>query len=117
MTPLWFLLAIAVLLLFVAWHRAIYPHRPLILLLCVPALLSILLIPLPSMWPWLMALDLVIVAIAAEDMGTLAWTGTFGVERQVGSIASLGKPHQVTLLISNHGFRDQPVWVLSLIHI
>ena len=111
MAPLWFLLAIAVLLLLVAWRRAIYPHRPLILLLCVPALLSIWLIPLPSLWPWLLALDIVIVAIAVADMGTLARIGAFDVERQVGAIASLGKPHQVTLSISNHASRDQPVWV------
>ena len=111
MAPLWFLLAIAVLLLLVAWRRSAYPHTPLLFLLCLPTLLSVGLIPLPSLWPWLIALDLLMVAIVIADLGTLPRIGTVGVERQLSSIASLGKPHQVTLSISNHVSRDQPVWV------
>jgi uncharacterized protein (DUF58 family) len=111
MMPLWFLLAIAVLLLLVARWRSAYPHTPLLFLLCLPTLLSVGLIPLPSLWPWLIALDLLMVAIVIADLGTLPRIGTVGVERQLSSIASLGKPHQVTLLISNHGSYDQPVWI------
>lgn len=111
MLPLWFLLATAAGLVLVAWRWQVYPHRPLLVLLMVPALLSLALIPLPSLWPWLLAIDCVVAMIAILDIVSLAQPTAFTVERRIGLIASLGKPHQVTLTIVNSVARDQPVWI------
>lgn len=111
MLPLWLLLTLIVALLLVAWRFRIFPHRPLIVVVTLVTLLSAWLVPLPDIWPWVLAVDVVVIVAAVVDILSLARPQSFAVERQVGRIASLGKPHRVTLTVSNHVTRRQPVWI------
>jgi uncharacterized protein (DUF58 family) len=111
MVPLACLLTFGLALLFLAWRWQVYPHRPLIVILCVPAVLSIWLIPLPALWPWLVAVDIAMALLAGIDAISLARSHSFHVERHVGTIASLRKPHAVALTIVNSAARAQPVWI------
>ena len=108
---IWALLSVGITLGLLARWGSIYPHRPLVLLLVMPAVLSLWLVPLPAIWPAVAALDGIILAIVLVDLLTLARQSSFGVERRVGLIASLDKPHPVELTITNRSAREQPVWV------
>ncbi len=103
------LLLVALLLL--AWLGGIYPHRPLVLLLIVPAFMSFWLIFLPNIWPIVAIVDGVLFLVALFDLFSLRRGDRFDVERQVGRTASLQKPHQVALTLTNRTGRDQPVVV------
>lgn len=107
------LIVVPIVLLLVAVGRRyrIYPYRPLVLAATVPALLSIGLVAWPTIWPTLLALDGLLIVLAVADLFSLGWRKHFVVERQVGLIASLAKPHRVVLTISNRGSRTQPVWI------
>jgi uncharacterized protein (DUF58 family) len=85
-----------------AYFFQIYPRRRLVFLALIPLAAS-LAIPLgvPAMfWP-LIVLDAVLLIAAIGDLTTLPRTQSITVERQVGRIASLGKPHRVTVTIAN----------------
>ena len=111
MTPIWFLLALGGVLFLAAWRWQIYPHRPMVVLLSVPLILSLGLIVWPHTWPWLLGIDAVVVGILAIDIVSLSRPNSFSITRTTGLIASLGKPHRVTLTIVNAAQRDQPVWL------
>jgi len=111
MITVWLLLVLCVALAALARWGSIYPHRPLVLLLVMPAALSLGLVPLPEIWPAVAALDAVILIVAIVDLFSLARQQSFAVERQVGLIASLDKAHPVELTITNRSAREQPVWV------
>lgn len=106
-----------------AWKR-VYPHVPLLLISAIPFLLSF--IALLPQTPWtsvargwpvsvqmgiLFGVDLAIFLVAMIDLLTIPGAKKFTVERQVGRIASLGKPHQVVLTVSNHARRRLPIWI------
>ncbi len=104
-----------------------YPHRPLLYLCAVPALLSVLLVLLGSdrvatvvipvlghdfhlPWP-LIFVDALVVGLAIADLGTLPRRQDFAVQRQVGQIASIAKAHRVTLTVSNLRPRETMAWI------
>ena len=89
----------------------INPHRPLVFLALVPALLSIGMFGTPAMLVPVLILDAVLVLIAVADLFTLPRKKAFACERHAGRIASLRKLHPVTLTVTN--FRNRPflVWV------
>ena len=104
-----------------------YPHRPLIYLFAVPALLSVLLVLLggdrvPAVvipvlghdfhvpWP-LIFVDTLVVGVAIADLCTLPRKSDFAAERQLGHIASIAKTHRVTLTVSNLRERETMAWI------
>jgi uncharacterized protein (DUF58 family) len=97
------------------WPR-IFPHRPLIFLGMVPAGLSLLLL-LPRVsrdttaWYPLLLLDGLLALVAIVDLLTLPRRKTFSIDRETGRIASLGKPHPVTLIVANYARFARFVWV------
>ncbi|TWT78137.1 hypothetical protein Pla123a_09270 [Posidoniimonas polymericola] len=108
--PIVFLLVVlGVTLGLLAWWGSTYPNRPLVLLLVVPAVLSVSVVFLPGVWVGLAVLNGLIAAAAAVDLFSLARQQSFEAERQVGLTASLAKPHPVSLTISNRAGRGQPV--------
>ena len=92
------------------WKR-IFPHRPLVLAVLAPALLSTLLVVAPGIFWWLIGIDVLIAGLVLADLFTLPRAREISAERQCGQIASLRKAHRVTLTITNHGRRDRVVWV------
>lgn len=108
---LWILLALLFVLVALARWLGIFPHRPLLLLLCVPTFLSIWIVFLPSVWPAVATVDVLIALAAFIDLWSLRETRRLSVERKVGLIASLGQSHPVTLTITNGSHRDWAVWI------
>jgi len=106
------LLLIALIPLAVLAHwLKIYPHRPLVWVLLVPAALSIALAVWEDALPLVLAIDAAVAAAAIGDLVTLPRHGTFLAERNCGHIASLGKPHRVTLTVSNRSRMSRVVWI------
>lgn len=89
----------------------VYPLRPLILLVMGPALASIALLATREFfWP-LIAIDALVLAIAAFDLTSVPGAAALSVERTSGRIASLSKDHLVRLVVSNHGTRPLEIVV------
>ena len=107
---LWVCAALVPLFILSAYLRA-YPHWPLVLLGAVPAVMSIALVFWPQIERPVVILDAVFVAVAALDLLTLPSRKRLGAEREVSRVASLRKPHRVTLTIFNRCRRRQVVWV------
>ena len=105
------LVPLVLLLAALAWRYHIYPHRGLILAATVPALLSVGLLAWPQVWLVLIVLDGLLALLALIDLCTLGRPREFPIERQVGLIASLAKPHPVRLILANTSGRLQTVWV------
>ncbi|MCA9239168.1 MAG: DUF58 domain-containing protein [Planctomycetales bacterium] len=92
-----------------AYWGGVFPTRSLMLLLVIPAVLSIWLIFLPNLWVGLALVNLVILLVALADAFTLSRQAAFAAERSVGLIASLNKTHPVHLTVVNRHGRGQPV--------
>lgn len=95
-----------------AYFARVFPHRPLVFVALVPAVLSIGLLASPQLfWP-ILALDAVAALVACGDLLTLPrGTKTFLAERQAGRVASLRKDHSISLTITNQSFRDFFLWI------
>lgn len=97
------------------WLR-IFPHRPLVYLAMLPAALSLLLL-LPrftsdvTAWYPLLLVDVLLALVATVDLFSLPRRKTFAVDRETQRVASLGKPHPVTLIVSNYSRFARFVWV------
>jgi uncharacterized protein (DUF58 family) len=110
-TPLLILIAALVVLTLLGYLVKIYPHRPLVLLALVPAASSLALMFLPgSFWP-LLALDGLLLIVALMDLAMLPRQAAFLVQRETQRIVSLGKHHDVMLLVNNHSRRRQTIWL------
>ncbi|HYW78069.1 MAG TPA: DUF58 domain-containing protein [Thermoguttaceae bacterium] len=121
MTPLAIvLLALALIaapLMALARFARVYPRQPLAYLALVPAVGSLGLLPAffvgasGAAWVtsllWLLGiLDTILVLVAVGDLTTLPGRLNFSAERKAVRVASLGKPHRVTLTLLNHSKRD-----------
>ncbi len=93
------LLAIPLLLLAALWR--IFPSIGMVLLGIAPCVLTCLLFFRQDILPVVFTLDIVLFVVAAMDVVTLPRKKSFSVTRKLQKIASLQKPHHVTLAISN----------------
>jgi uncharacterized protein (DUF58 family) len=107
---LW-VLAVTIPLALLSAIPRINPHRPLVFLALVPALLSIGLFGTPAVLGIVLAIDAAVVVVAAIDLSTLPRHRWFGFERQAGRVASLRKTHPVSLTLTNYRNRAFLVWV------
>lgn len=108
----WFL-ALALLLPFVilaAWRR-IYPDVGLAVAAAIPAASSVLVVVWPDALGVVIAADLALFAIAAADLATVPRLKSLAVERRVMRIASIGKSHWASLVLTNQLRRPLTVWV------
>ena len=95
-------LAVAIVLLFgLGYALAIYPRRRLVVWAVFPCVLSLGLLSVPRFMPWLAAIDALLIGVALADLASVPRRRWFACERAMGRIASLGKPHEVQLTISN----------------
>lgn len=81
----------------------IWPGRPLAVALLVPTLLSLALFVVDAIGPAILALDLVIGLVALGDLATLIGSRNFRARRRCGTVASLGEPQEVELVLENLG--------------
>jgi uncharacterized protein (DUF58 family) len=89
-----------------AWLLWIFPARRMMWLAAIPVLASAALVIDRELlfWP-LMTLDAAIAGVAIVDALTLPRRKAFTVERKIGRIASLEKPHEASLSITNSARR------------
>ncbi len=109
------LLAIALPLIVLARVARVYPRAPLIILAMLPALASFALLrgfftASPESWSrWpltiLLSVDAALGLIVLVDLLSLPRRNALSVERSAGRVASLRKPHRVTLTLLNHARR------------
>ncbi len=111
MNPFFYSLAAIPPLLLLAKSKRIFPHRPLIVLIAAPGLLSLTLMWIPGLYAPLLAMDAMVVAVAGIDLLSLPRANKLAAERQTLRIASLKKSHPVQLTITNRSRRSVPVWV------
>jgi uncharacterized protein (DUF58 family) len=88
-----------------AWTLRIYPRGLLVWLALVPAAATFGVLAAASVTWGVLALDAAMVALAAGDALTLPGRKSFSVRRTAGRIASLRKPHPVTLTLLCHARR------------
>ncbi len=105
------LAAIAAPFAALAWSMRIYPGKRLVYLALVPALSSTALLAVPTLWWLLLVLDGLLAAMLVGDLWTLPAGKVFSARRDAGRIASLRKPHPVTLTLGNHSPRSLAVWI------
>ena len=99
------LAAPAAALAILAYAGGIYPRRRLIYLALIPALASLGLIASPAFFVPVVIGDILLLAAALGDAATLPRRSYFGVERATQRVASLSKPHPVTLTVTNRSSR------------
>jgi uncharacterized protein (DUF58 family) len=99
--PLFYLLLSVIPLAVLARWRRAYPSRKLVLLALGPAIAAFLLLLWSPLWQLVLAVDLAALIFALADLVTIPGAKAFAIERQALRIASLQKPHRVTLTVLN----------------
>ena len=94
-----FLMAFPLLLIARAWK--IYPSRRLLACAAIPALLSVLMIIAPVVGWYVLTLDLLLGLIAILDLLSIPPEHVFSATRKVPRIASLTKPQDVEIELTN----------------
>lgn len=92
-------------LIVLAWWKRVYPNIPLAIMLGAPCLLTFALLIWSDLFLLVALADVVVFLVALFDVWSLPTVRTFSVERKMMHIASLGMPHRVNLMLTNHSRR------------
>lgn len=95
-------IGVAAPLVAAAWWLKAYPRAPLIYLAMAPALLATGVVFVDWWLIVVIAADVVVGIFVAFDLATVPRRRAISAERQTGRVASLAKPHAVTLTVLNH---------------
>jgi uncharacterized protein (DUF58 family) len=105
------LAAVALPLLVLAWWLRVFPRRPMVWLALVPAAAILSLLAIEMGWlggvagqdvtQMVLMLDAAAGLVLLADALTLPRRRSLSVQRTAGRVASLGKPHPVSLLLAN----------------
>lgn len=101
---------LAALVLLARWKHT-YPHRPLVVLVLVPAMLALGLMLTGTLLGLLLAFDGALLGLTMIDLLTLPRPDQFAVQRDTLRVASLRKPHPVALTLVNRGKRTESIWI------
>ena len=102
----WLLLTLFALpLLVLAWWKRVYPNIPLAIALGVPCVLTFALLIWSDLILLVAVADVIVFMLAFADVWSLPKARSFSIERQMMHIVSLGMPHRVNLLLTNHSNR------------
>lgn len=94
-----------------AYWKRVYPQPRQALVMLVPVVATSLVL-VDASWSFVLVLiDLGIAAVAMMDLLTLPARSSFTADRETLRVASLDKPHRVTLTLSNHSRRAWQVTV------
>ena len=107
------LAALAAVPLLLLARKRVYPHTTLLALMVVPCFLSLTLLVVPESIIIVALMDAVILVLAIVDLISLPRTRDFSASRRMERVASLNKPHNVTLTVVHHRNRRRKmqVWV------
>lgn len=107
--PVVMLLLMAAPLGLLAWLGKIYPLNRMLGLLALPAVVALGTIWMPPMVYVALGLLAVMGVVALTDLLTIASSKVLAAVRYSGTIASLGKPHRVTIELINKSLKSN--WV------
>lgn len=103
--PVVFLLLMAIPFVIISWVAKVFPSKGVIWLAAFPAFVS-LGFTLTSNVGWVVVIvDVLVILLLTIDLFTIVSKKHFTVERKCLKIASLGKSHDVELIVSNHSRR------------
>ena len=94
-----------------AWTRRTFPHMAAMAVFSIPVVLTFALLIDKRLLGAVLAVDLLIPLLLLIDLFTIPSQKSLTIERQALKIASLQKPHRVTLMISNVTARAFSVWM------
>ena len=94
-----------------AWTRRTFPHVAQIAIFCIPVALTFALLIDKRLLGAVLVADLLIPLLVLVDLFTIPRQKSLVIERQALKIASLQKPHRVTLQISNVSTRSFSIWL------
>jgi uncharacterized protein (DUF58 family) len=107
----WLLLTLFALpLLLLAWKRT-YPHRPLLIAMLAPCLLTFAMLFRSDLFLLVAVADVILLTVAVVDLLTLPTAKSFSARREALRVASLRMNHRVSLEVSNLGGRRRCVWI------
>jgi len=99
--PILLLLLMGLPLLLLAWLGKVYPRRRMLVLIAFPALVATYSVFFSPMAYVALGLLIVLLIIAATDILSIPSSDDLEVSRTSGSIASLGKPHEIRIELIN----------------
>ena len=99
--PLLILLSVIAPIALLAYVWKIYPSRLMVACMVVPCLLTTALVLRQDAVPLILTFDVIIVLIAVVDLFLLPSVKDFSIERDCQRVASLGKKHRVSLMVTN----------------
>lgn len=109
--PLSMLCAMLVPLILCAVLRRAYPGRPLLVLVAIPVMLSFGVLAESTFRYFVLLLDGLVLTAATLDLATTVGRKRISAERRVLRVASILKPHDVALTVSNRSWRSVRVVV------
>ena len=107
------LAVLAILPLYFAARRRVYPSMTLVVLILVPCMVTPLLLLVPDTLVIVVGIDVLLVTLAVIDWLTLPRPRDFTATRKTERVASLNKPHRVELSIahSRRGGRSVRIYI------
>ncbi len=99
--PVLLLILMGLPLLLLAWLGKVYPQRRMLVLVAVPAFWSLLSVVFEPMAYLSLALLVMLLLIGFVDLFSIPRAERLEVTRTSGSVASLGKPHDVSIELIN----------------
>lgn len=107
--PVVMLLLMGTPLLLLAWLAKIYPLRSLLAVLAMPAVVALGTIWFPAMAYVALGLLALLIMVAITDLLSIPSPEVLSVSRKAGKIASLGKPHRVTVELVNKSLKSNGI--------
>ena len=112
--PIVFLMLMAIPLSALAYFRCAFPHRRMLLLFALPAMVALTQIYIPIAGVVATAVLVLVVLACLVDVVTLVSKKRFSVVRNSLKVASLGKPHHVNVEVTNLSSRSVSYTHLTL---
>ena len=107
--PVLLLMLMGLPLLLLAWWREIYPRHQMLALITLPAVVATSAVFLAPMVYLALGLLVFLLLIAVADIFSIPSSRKLEISRTSGSIASLGKPHKVSLELINQSQSANPI--------
>ena len=107
--PVLLLLLMGLPLLLLAWTKKIYPQRPAVAVISVPAVVAVFSVFSPAVAYLAFGLLAILLVVAVADIVSIPASSVLEIKRKSGNIASLGKPHTVSVELINRSSKTNEV--------
>ena len=107
--PVLLLLLMGMPLLLLAWAKKIYPQRMAVVLIAFPAVVAVFSVFSSAVAYLAFGLLAILLVVAVADILSIPASNALEIRRKSGSIASLGKPHNVSVELINRSSKTNEV--------